>query len=58
MRKINYNNYGDDSSESQSSTENLRDVTRIERQSGKNMCQGGKPATGKLQSSYRFRLDR
>ena len=33
--------YGDDSSQSQSSTGDLGDFTGIEGQSGKNMCQGG-----------------
>ena len=28
------------------------DITGIEGQSGKNMCQGGTPDTGKLHSSY------
>ena len=40
-------NYGDDSSQSQSST---GEFTGIEGQSGKNMCQGGKPDTGKFHS--------
>ena len=44
--------YGDDSSQSQSSTGDLGEVTGIEGQSGKNMCQGGKPDTGKFHSSY------
>ena len=44
--------YGDDSSQSQSSTRDLGDITGIEGQSGKNMCQGGKPDTGKFHSSY------
>ena len=44
--------YGDDSSQSQSSTGDLGEFTGIERQSGKNMCQGGKPDTGKFHSSY------
>ena len=35
--------YGDDSSQSQSSTGDLGEFTGIEGQSGKNMCQGGKP---------------
>ena len=30
----------------------LGDITGIEGQSGKIMCQGGKPGTGKLHSSY------
>ena len=38
---------GDDSSQSQSSTGDLGEFTGIEGQSGKNMCQGGKPDTGK-----------
>ena len=37
---------GDDSSKSQSSTRDLEDITRSEEQSGKDMCQGGKPDTG------------
>ena len=41
--------YGDDSSQSQSST---GEFTGIEGRSGKNMCQGGKPDTGKFHSSY------
>ena len=41
--------YGDDSSQSQSST---GECTGIEGQSGKNMCQGGKLDTGKFHSSY------
>ena len=41
--------YGDDSSQSQSSTGDLGEFTGIEGQSGKNMCQGGKP---KFHSSY------
>ena len=44
--------YGDDSSQSQSSTGDLGEFTGIEGQSGKNMCQGGKPDTGKFHSSY------
>ena len=44
--------YGDDSSQSQSSTGDLGEVTGIEGQSGKNMCLGGKPDTGKFHSSY------
>ena len=44
--------YGDDSSQSQSSTGDLGGFTGIEGQSGKNMCQGGKPDTGKFHSSY------
>ena len=52
-RKLNYN-YGaqDDSSQSQSSTGDLGEFTGIEGQSGKNMCQEGKPDTGKFHSSY------
>ena len=38
--------YGDDSSQSQSSTGDLGEFTGIEGQSGKNMCQVGKPDTG------------
>ena len=38
--------YGDDSSQSQSSTGDLGEFTGIEGQSGKNMCQRGKPDTG------------
>ena len=30
----------------------LGEFTRIEGKSGKNMCQGGKPDTGKFHSSY------
>ena len=41
--------YSDDSSQSQSSTGDLGEFTG---QSGKNMCQGGKPDTGKFHSSY------
>ena len=49
--KFNYI-YGDDSSQSQSSTD-LWDFTGIEGQRGKDMCQGGnKPDTGKFHSSY------
>ena len=44
--------YGDDSSQSQSSAGDLGEVTGIEGQSGKNMCQGGKPDSGKFHSSY------
>ena len=44
--------YGDDSSQSQSSTGDLGEFPGIEAQSGKNMCQGGKPDTGKFHSSY------
>ena len=44
--------YGDDSSQSQSSAGDLGEFTGIEGQSGKNMCQGGKPDTGKFHSSY------
>ena len=44
--------YSDDSSQSQSSTGDLGDLTGIEGQSGKNMCQGSKPDTGKFHSSY------
>ena len=39
VRKIKL--YGDDSSQSQSSTRDLGEFTGIEGQSGKNMCQGG-----------------
>ena len=35
-------------SQSQSSTGDLGDITGIEGQSGKEMCQGGKPDTAKL----------
>ena len=48
--KLNY--YGDDSSRSQSSAGDLGEVTGIEGQSGKNICQGNKPDTGKFHSSY------
>ena len=41
--------YVDDSSQSQSSTGDLGDFTG---QSDKIMCQGGKPDTGKIHSSY------
>ena len=44
--------YGDDSSQSQSSTGDLGEFTGIVGQSGKNMCQGGKPDTGRFHSSY------
>ena len=44
--------YDDNSSQSQSSTEDLGAFTGIEGQSGKIMCQGGKPDTGKSPSSY------
>ena len=44
--------YGDDSSQSQSSTGDLGEFTGIEGQSDKDMCQGGKPGTGKFHSSY------
>ena len=44
--------YGDDSSQSQSSTGDLGEFTGIVGQSGENMCQGGKPDTGKFHSSY------
>ena len=40
------------SSQSQSSTGDRGEFTGIEGQSGKNMCQGGKPDTGKFHSSY------
>ena len=40
--------YGDDSSQSQSSTGDLGEITGIEGQSGRNMHQGGKPDTGKF----------
>ena len=53
-RKLNYN-YGDDSSQSQSSAGDLGDFTGIEGQSGKNMCQGGTVTLtlhGKFHSSY------
>ena len=40
--------YGDDSSQSQSSTGDLGEFTGIVGQSGENMCQGGKPDTGKF----------
>ena len=55
---INLNMYGDVVMEicgklqSQSSTGYLGEFTGIEGQSGKDMCQGGKPATGKFHSSY------
>ena len=42
----------DDSSQSQSSAGDLGEFIGIEGQSGKNMCQGGKPDTGKFHSSY------
>ena len=35
-----------------SSTRDLGGFTGIEGQSGKSMCQGGKPDTGKFHSSY------
>ena len=44
--------YGDDSSQSLSSTGDLGEFTGIVGQSGENMCQGGKPDTGKFHSSY------
>ena len=44
--------YGDDSSQSQSSTGDLREFTGIEGHSDKFMCQGGKPDTGGFHSSY------
>ena len=44
--------YGDDSSQSQSLTGDLGDFTGVEGQSSKNMCQGGKPDTGRFYSSY------
>ena len=44
--------YGDDSSQSQSSTGDLGEFTGIEGQSGRNVCQGGEPDTGKFHSSY------
>ena len=44
--------YGDDSSQSQSSTGDLGGFNGIEGQSGKDMCQGGKPDTGRFHSSY------
>ena len=50
MRKIKL--YGDGSPQSQSSTGDLGEFTGIEGQSGKSMCQGGKPDTGKFHSSY------
>ena len=50
MRKIKL--YGDDSSQCPSSTGDLGEFTGIEGQSGKNMCQGGKPDTGEFHSSY------
>ena len=49
---IKYYYNGGDSSQSQSSTGDLGEFTGIEGQSGKNMCQGGKPGTGKFHSSY------
>ena len=52
MRKIKL--YGDDSSQSPSSTRDLGEFTGIEGQSGKNMCQGGKPDTGEFHSSYMY----
>ena len=52
MWEVRKNYYGDDSSQSQSSTRDLGELTGIEGQSGKNMCQGGKPDTGKFHSSY------
>ena len=44
--------YGDDSSQSQSSTGDLGNFNGIEGQSGKIRCQGGKPGTGKFHLSY------
>ena len=44
--------YVDDSPLSQPSTGDLGEFTGIEGQSDKNMCQGGKPDTGKFHSSY------
>ena len=44
--------YGNDSSQSQSSAGGLGEFTGIEGQSGKDMCQGGKPDTGKVHSSF------
>ena len=44
--------YCDDSSQSQSSARDLGRFTGIEGQSGKNMCQRGKPDTGRFHSSY------
>ena len=52
--KLNYN-YGDDSSQSQSSTGDGGEYTGIEGQSVKNnniMCHRDKPDTGKFHSSY------
>ena len=43
--------YGDDSSQSQSSTGDLGDVTGFEGHSGVGMCQGGEPDTGEFQFS-------
>ena len=48
--KLNYNNYGDDSSQSQSSTWGI--LLGLRGKVVKIMCQGGKPDTGKLHSSY------
>ena len=52
MQKIKL--YGDDSSQSQSSymSSYMEDITGIEGPGGKKMWQGGKPDTGKFDSSY------
>ena len=44
--------YGDDSYQSQSSTGDLGEFTGIEGQNSMNVCQRGKPDTGKFHSSY------
>ena len=44
--------YGDDSSQSQSSTGDLGEFTGIEGQSGKSMCQGGKHSLNVCGSAY------
>ena len=49
LGKLNYIYYGDDSSQSQSSTGDLGCITGIEGQSGKDMCQ---PDSGNLHLPY------
>ena len=43
--------YGDDSSQSQTSTGDSGDVTGLRGHSGEDMCQGGEPDTGEFQYS-------
>ena len=51
--KFNYNNYGDDSSQSQSSAGDLGNLLGLRGRVVRILlCQGGKPDTGKFHSSY------